>query len=204
MDPYVGSFALFFALLNPFLLSIYLIDLITALPPRRFALVLARGSAIAAVVFIVFAWAGDAIFRDVLQVRFQAFQIFGGVVFALIGVRFVFSGADTLRAMRGDVEHLEGSVAMPFLIGPGTVSASVVIGQRLPMTGSALVIIGTLMASLLLVHLLKLAHDHLKERNARLVARYVDVVGRAMALLTGTIAVDMILSGIAGWQRSAA
>lgn len=32
--------------------------------------------------------------------------------------------------LRGKAEHLAGSVAMPFMIGPGTVNASVIIGTK--------------------------------------------------------------------------
>jgi len=61
-DPHAASFLLLFALLNPFLMSIYLIDLITDLGIRVFARVLVRGALLSAVVFTLFAWGGDAIF----------------------------------------------------------------------------------------------------------------------------------------------
>lgn len=200
MDPYLTAFGLFFGLLNPFLMSIYLLDLILALPARRFLAVMTRGALIAGAVFIVFAWAGEAVFTA-LHVRFASFQIFGGVVFVIIGIRFMFQGAETLRSIRGNAEHLEGSVAMPFMIGPGTVSASVVIGHALPAAGAAAVILGTLALTVLLVFLLKLLHDAVKERSARLTDRYVEIVGRISALLIGTIAIDMILTGVGTWLR---
>ncbi|PZP52898.1 MAG: hypothetical protein DI596_13710 [Azospira oryzae] len=199
MDAYTKSFALFFTLLNPFLLSIYLLDLIRDLTLGTFIRVLARASLISGSVFILFAWGGEPIFSEYLQVRFASFQFFGGVVFLLIGIRFVFLGVDAIRTMRGDPEHLAGSIAMPFMIGPGTVSASVVIGTRLPTWGSVAVIVGTLILTVFLVSLLKLAHDRFKESNARLTDRYVEVVGRVSALLIGTIAVDMILEGLGSW-----
>jgi hypothetical protein len=46
---------------------------------------------------------------------------------------------------------------------------------------------------------LKLVHTRMKQRNAALLDRYVDVVGRASALLIGTIAIDMILTGLDMW-----
>ncbi len=199
MDAYTQSFALFFTLLNPFLMSIYLLDLIRDLTLGTFIRVLVRASLISAGVFILFAWGGEPIFSDYLQVRFASFQFFGGVVFLLIGIRFVFMGVEAIRSMRGDPQHLAGSIAMPFMIGPGTVSASVVIGTRLPTWGAAAIIVGTLALAVLLVSLLKLAHDRFKESNALLTDRYVEVVGRISALLIGTIAVDMILEGLGSW-----
>lgn len=201
-QPLLQSFTLFFALLNPFLLSIYLIDLIADLDAAAFARVLVRASLISGAVFWLFAWGGEAIFTDYLQVRFASFQLFGGIIFLMIGIRFVFSGVDAIRSTRGPPEHLAGSIAMPFLIGPGTVSAAVVIGARHDTVVSGLVIFSTLALTMTLVVALKLAHDYVKERNARLIDRYMEVVGRISALLIGTIAVEMIMVGGGSWLRA--
>ena len=203
-EPYVASLLLFLALLNPFMMSVYLIDLIIDLPRALFVRVLLRGALISGVVFAVFAWSGDAIFSDVLQVRFASFQVFGGIVFLLIGARLVLTGADAMRAMRGQPEHIAGSIAMPFIIGPGTVSASVVVGARLPVPHAVAVIAVALALTVALVTAIKLAHDFLKERNARLIDRYMEVVGRISALLIGTFAIDMIFEGLGAWLQDPA
>jgi small neutral amino acid transporter SnatA (MarC family) len=203
-EPYVASLLLFLALLNPFMMSVYLIDLITDLPRALFVRVLTRGALISGAVFVLFAWGGDAIFSDVLQVRFASFQIFGGIVFLLIGARLVLTGADAMRAMRGQPEHIAGSIAMPFMIGPGTVSASVVVGARLPVLHAIAVIAAALAITVALVTAIKLAHDFLKERNAGLIDRYMEVVGRVSALLIGTFEVDMIFEGLGTWLQDPA
>jgi small neutral amino acid transporter SnatA (MarC family) len=142
--------------------------------------VLLRGSLISVAVFAIFAWSGDAFFSDVLQVRFASFQIFGGIVFLLIGARLVLTGADAMRAMRGQPEHIAGSIAMPFIIGPGTVSASVVVGARLPVLHGIAVIAVALAITVALVTAIKVAHDFLKERNARLFDRYIEAGSRTV------------------------
>ncbi len=197
MEPYLRSFLLFFALFNPFLMSIYLLDLIRGLPTPTFARVLARGSLISACVFVLFAWGGEAFFRDTLQVRFASFQIFGGIVFLLIGLRYVFYGSGAINdLMRGTPAAIAGSIAMPIMIGPGTVSASVVIGTRLPLLGAVAVIFGTLALTVALLVLMKYLHDRIKDSHAELTDRYIDLVGRMSALLIGTIAMDMIVTGL--------
>ena len=50
LEPHVSSALLLFALLNPFLMSIYLLDLITDLPRAVFVRVLARGALISGAV----------------------------------------------------------------------------------------------------------------------------------------------------------
>ncbi len=198
-NAFLDSTLLLFVLLNPFLMSIYLLDLIETLEGRVFRRVLVRGTLIAATVFVLFAWAGDAVFSQVLQVRFSAFLIFGGVVFLIVAVQYVMQGSDAIRGLRGSPEHLAGSIAMPFMIGPGTVSASILAGSRLPVMWAALAVLAALTFTVLGVVLLKLIHDFAKTRHEPLVNRYIDVVGRVSAFVIGTIAIDMILRGIDLW-----
>jgi len=196
---FIDSFLLMFTLLNPFLLSIYLLDLIEQLDVATFRRALIRGMLISFVVFAVFAIAGDAIFSRVLQVRFAAFLIFGGLVFLVIAIRYVMIGSAAIRELRGSAEHLSGSIAMPFLIGPGTVGASVLAGSHQSAPYAVLSIALALVAVIVAVLLIKLLHDVVRQRQERLVERYVDIVGRISALVIGTIAVDMILRGIDIW-----
>jgi multiple antibiotic resistance protein len=203
MNDFAKSTALLAVLLNPFLMSVYLLDLIQGLEARRFASVLLRGALIAATVFVACAWGGDAIFEDLLQVRFASFLLFGGLVFLLIGIRFVMHGPQALAELRGGApEHLAGSVAMPFMIGPGTVSASVLAGARLPFPLAAGSIATSMVICVLGVLGLKVLYDRARTRRAGLVARYVDIVGRISALLIGTIAVEMLLKGAELWLES--
>lgn len=197
-DQFLTSFALFFTLLNPFLMSIYLLGMIRQLSLSQFSKVLIQGALISSVVFLLFSYGGEAIFNRFLQVRFESFQIFGGIIFLIIGVRYVFEGAGTLESTRGKPEYLAGSVAMPFMIGPGTISASVVIGSNLSMAGAAAVIVATMVLTCSMLILFKYIHDNLKARYARYVDRYIEIVGRLSSLLIGSIAVDMIITGVMG------
>jgi len=198
VSPYLHSFALFFSLLNPFLMSIYMIGLIRHSETKVFNKALIQGSLIAYIVFMLFAWGGEAIFSKYLNVRFEAFQIFGGLIFLVIGYRYVFQGADTIGEMRGAPEHLAGTIAMPFMIGPGTISAAVVTGIEMSIGAAALVIGFTMFLTCSILILMKFTHDHLRYKHAKYIDRYFDIVGRLSALLIGTIAVDMIINGVTG------
>ncbi|MBE9401921.1 MarC family protein [Acinetobacter albensis] len=195
-SPYLTTFILFFSLLNPFLMSVYMIGLIRYTETKVFNRALIQGSLIAYVVFLLFAWGGEAIFSQYLNVRFESFLIFGGLIFLVIGYRFVFQGAETIGEMRGAPEHLAGTVAMPFMIGPGTISAAVVTGMSMSIGEAALIIALTLFLTCSVLIIMKLSHDHLKSSHSKYIDRYFDIVGRLAALLIGTIAIDMILNGI--------
>lgn len=187
----------FLALLNPFLLSLYLLDFIVRLPAPVFAGVLLRGVLIGGGVFSLFALTGDRLFTVLLQVEFSSFQIFGGILFLLVGIDFFFNGPRAIGNVRGEPEHLAGSIAMPFLVGPATVSAAIVIGTRLPPAEALGVVWLTMVAVVAGLVALKVAHDRLRDRNARLVDRYVEITGRVSALMIGTFAVEMIMTGLA-------
>lgn len=193
---FTQALVFFFGLLNPFLLSLYLLEFIVTLPAPTFARVLVRGVIIGGAVFSVFAVTGDALFTKLLQVQFSSFQIFGGIVFLLVGIDFFFNGPKAIGGVRGEPEHLAGSIAMPFLIGPATVSAAILIGSSLSRPEALAVVWLTMAAVVLGLVLLKFAHDHMRERNSRLVERYVDITGRVSALMIGTFAVQMIITGL--------
>lgn len=204
MAPLVDSATLLLVLLNPFALSVSLLELIRTLDRPTFWRVVLRAALISGAVFAGFALGGVAVFERLLQVRFAAFQIFGGALFLLIALRFVLSGGRAIEVLRGEhPEHLAGAVAMPFMIGPGTVGASVIIGERLG-ARALLAIAAALAATVLWLAVSKWLFDHLHARNTRLVARYVDIVSRVTGLIIGTIAVQMLLDGWSAWQRGSA
>lgn len=202
MSESLHAFALFFSLLNPFLMSIYMLGIIRNSEARVFNRALIQGSLISFVVFIIFAKTGEAFFHDVLHVRFESFQIFGGIIFLVIGYRYVFEGADTIGVMRGAPHHLAGTIAMPFMIGTGTISAAVITGIQLSLWQLVLVIFVTLFLTCSLLILMKYAHDHLQHKHSNYIDLYVDIVGRLAALLIGTIAIDMIVTGVSGIMQS--
>jgi small neutral amino acid transporter SnatA (MarC family) len=193
------SMLLLLGLLNPFLVIVYLVDVVQKLKRRQFAQVMLRAGAIAAAVYCCFAIVGDVIFSRIVHAEFASFQIFGGIVFLLIGIQFVFRGPTAIEFLRGESEHLAGAIAMPVLIGPGTISASVVVGKRHdPWTACAIIIIAVSISIVVMV-LMKVVHDVMRPRNARLIERYVEIAGRITALYVGTISIDMIMRGIGTW-----
>lgn len=196
---FISSLMLLLMLLNPFLLILYLVDLVQDLDSGEFRRVMFRAGLISSAVFSAFALLGDVIFEDLLQARFASFQIFGGIVFLLIGIQFVFIGPGALRTMRGAPEHIAGSIAMPIMIGPGTVSASILAGSRLPPLQAVAGIFLTVLVTVAVVLLLKWLHDFVKPRNEKLIERYVEVMGRVTALVVGTYSIEMIMQGLASW-----
>jgi len=201
MEQYLNSASLLLVLLNPFLVIIYIIDVVQKLKPSHFYRAMIRAGCIAAVVFCLFANLGDAVFSKFLQADFASFQIFGGLIFLIIGLQFVFHGPTAIEILRGESENLAGAIAMPVLIGPGTISASVVIGKRHSSPEACLIVVVAVVVTILIMILLKRVHDFVRPRNEYLIQRYIEVAGRIMALIVGTVSVEMIMQGLRAWAE---
>ena len=199
MTDFIKSTTLLLVLLNPFLVIIYLVDMVENLDQKQFTQVMIRAGLIASVVFSCFAILGDVIFSRFVQAEFASFKIFGGVVFLLIGLQFVFQGPKAIEILRGKSEHLAGAVAMPVLIGPGTISASVIIGEKHDPLIASVAIFTAVAISIMMMLALKAVHDFVLPRRERLIQRYIEIAGRIMALFVGTVAVEMIMQGIRTW-----
>jgi small neutral amino acid transporter SnatA (MarC family) len=199
MSDLIKSSALLFILLNPFLLVVYMIDVFAKLPPETFRSVVFRAGIISSFVFAIVALLGDVLFRDILQAQFASFEVFGGIVFLLIALRFVFEGNSAIAVLRGESQHLAGAIAMPVMIGPGTIGASIVIGKRLSPFNAVMAVILAVMTSVMVIIALKYLHDYVRERNEKLVDRYIETAGRVTALVVGTFAIEMIMRGLKGW-----
>lgn len=199
MSEFLRATGLMLVLLNPFLVIVYLVDVVQKLDRRVFSKLLTRAGLIAFAVFCCFAILGDAVFSKFMHADFASFQIFGGIVFLLIGIQFVFRGPNAIEILRGESENLAGAVAMPVLIGPGTISASVVIGQQLPAFPACTALAASVTVSIALILILKALHDFVRPRKEPLVERYIEVAGRISALFVGTISVEMIMQGLVTW-----
>jgi multiple antibiotic resistance protein len=204
MIDFVRSTTLLFMLLNPFLIVVYLIDVFDKMPAPTFRSVVMRAGMISIVVFSLAALLGEVFFQDLLQAEFASFQVFGGIVFLLIGLRFVFEGNAAIKGLRGESRHIAGSIAMPLMIGPGTIGASIVVGKRLSHLHAVLSITTAVVLSVSLMIVLKYVHDYVRVRNEELVQRYIDIAGRVTALVVGTFAIEMIMRGLAAWKETIA
>ncbi len=196
---FIKSTLLMLTLLNPFLLFIYLLDIIRNYTEKDFKHVLIRAGLISFVIFLLFSIVGEQIFTRVFQARYASFQIFGGMVFLSVGFRLVFQGNSAFRALKGSPQHIAGAIAMPIMVGPATVSASILAGEKLNILLAAFSIFLAISVSVLVMILLKHLHDYVQPRKERLVERYVEIMGRITALFVGTFSIDMIMKGLYAW-----
>jgi small neutral amino acid transporter SnatA (MarC family) len=201
-NDFISSIILLFILLNPFLVIIYLIDLVQKCSFSEFLRITVRAGLISLSVFILFALTNNFIFSSIIMAEFASFQIFGGVVFLIIGIRFVFKGVDAIQELRGKPKQIIGTLTMPILIGPGTISASIVIGETLPNPLALAAIIISVAMSISIMLMLKVLHDIISSKKEELVQRYIEITGRITALVVGTFSIELIMSGVSSWYQN--
>lgn len=199
MHDIIRSVILLLVLLNPFLLIVYLIDIVKKKSFKDFSKILVRAGIISFVVFSLFAVLGDSIFSNVFNARFASFQIFGGFVFLLTGLQFVFKGNASIETLRGESKHIAGAIAMPIFIGPGTISYCIIIGERLNKIPAVFSIAITIVLCISIILILKLIHDKIHDKKEELIEQYIDIAGRVIALLLGTVSIELIMTGISFW-----
>ena len=199
MNEFIESVLLIWMLLNPFLIIVYLIEPVQRFDLKTFIKILFRGALISIGAFIVFTVMGDILFYKLLKVEFDSFRIFGGIIFLIVGIEFILKGNIAIDDLRGELDKIAGAIAMPVMIGPGTISASVIIGKKLPKLEAILAVITAVFLSIIVIVILKIIHDKVKPRKEYLVERYIEIAGRVTALYIGTFSVDMIMKGLKGW-----
>ena len=202
MTQFTESSLLLLVLLNPFILSVYLVDIVRETEFHIFARSIMGAALISLFVFSAFASFGDAIFTNVLQIRFSSFLIFGGITFLIVGIRLITGAGPAIKALQRGSTGVSSAIAMPLMIGPGTISASVLTGSLLEGILPFLAILCALASATGAILMFKLAHDYVRERNEPLVQRYVEIAARVTALFVGSFAIEMIMTGLQGWMAA--
>ena len=131
--------------------------------------------------------------------RLNQFLICGGVTFLIVGTRLIMGSGPPVDALQPSSGSASAAIAMPFIVGPGTISASVLAGSRLEPSVASLVIAAALVSAIAAMLAIKWIHDFVRIRNEELIARYSEIAGRVTALFTGSFAIEMILTGIERW-----
>jgi multiple antibiotic resistance protein len=190
------SVVAFLAILNPFALSLYLAGLMDDLDRKQFLSVLLQASLISLAVFFLFAWCGEPLLIDFLAVEPSALRVFGGLIFVIVAYNYVTQGYKATVFLRGDLDGLPSSIALPFMIGAGTITQAILTGKRHDTSRAFLIIVCTLAISFLVVMAFKITRDHMSGPRERVFLRYVNILARLNGLIIGAISIDMIAEGL--------
>lgn len=105
-----------------------------------------------------------------------------------------------MEILRGESEHLSGAIAIPVLIGQGTISASILTGRHHDRLQASAAVVAAVAFTLVVVLILKRIHGTVRPRNEALIQRFIEIMGRIVALVVGTIAIEIIMKGMLAWS----
>jgi multiple antibiotic resistance protein len=184
------------AVLNPFALCLYLTGVMDQFDLTGFLRVFLRASAISLVAFWAFAAAGEPLLVDYLSVRPEALRAFGGVVFFVVAYGYVTRGHGAVEFLRGEVGRLPGAIALPFMIGAGTITQAILIGKSHRGPAALAVIALGIGTCVVVVTGFKFVRDRMREAHEATLERYVDILARVNGLVIGAVSTQMVVLGV--------
>jgi multiple antibiotic resistance protein len=160
-----------------------------------------RGSLIALIILLVFAFTGDLVLRG-LGISIAAFRIAGGILLLLIAIDMLFARTTPLRrtteAEEMEAEHKRDisvfPLAIPLIAGPGALTSIVLLMGR---AGESYLMKGAVLAALLAVMAIMLAVLLAGDRMNRLLGETgSNVVGRVLGIILAALAVQYVIDGV--------
>ena len=186
-----------FVILNPFATLPIFIALTKHRAPAERRRIAMRAVAIAAIILSAFLIAGQFLL-EALGIHLTSFQIAGGIVLFLFGLRMIFASdhEDQSAEAAGGFDPSVVPLAMPSIAGSGAIMAVVVLtdNHRFSVPHQA-VTLGVMLVILTINLLCLLAAGAIQ----RLIGETGgQVVSRVMGLILTAVAVETILAGIRG------
>ncbi|HEV7331957.1 MAG TPA: MarC family protein [Flavisolibacter sp.] len=187
----------FLVMLNPFALFLYLKPVMNNLSDHDFRKVFTRATIISFFIFLAFLIFGDVFFLRVFQINFESFRIFGGIVIFSLAYFFIVRGEKAFIQMKGDLTDIASEIALPFMVGAGTISLTVLMRERLLLWQGVVALVIILLTTFCFIIGLKKIRANMKSENVRVVFdKNMEILLRINGFFLGAIGVDMIVQGI--------
>lgn len=193
----ISSVIAFLIMLNPFALFLYLEPVRKDLDHRSFIKVLTKASLISFAACLAFFYLGEAIFQSFFQIDFESFRIFGGIIIFSFAYYFIVKGQKALIIMKEDLDDLASEIALPFMVGAGTISLSILLSEVTDAVTGTFLLIFIFVINLLILIMLKRFRDLIETKKFKTAFdKNMEILLRLNGFFIGAIGVDMILTGI--------
>ncbi|SDE25316.1 MarC family protein [Desulfuromonas thiophila] len=197
----VVAFTTFFATIGPVDVAALYAALTTAAAPVARRSMALRGTALAALILLLFALFGDAVLRS-LGVSLAALQLGGGILLLLIGIDMVFvrpsggTGATPAEAREAAARHDVAvfPLATPLIAGPGAMSATMLLmAQAQGQWQAEVLVILMLLLVLALTLVLLLVASRIQQW---LGVTGMQVISRVFGVLLTALAAQFMIDGV--------
>ncbi len=201
LDMALTAFVTFFVVLDPPGMGPMFVAITRGESSDYRRLMAFRGSFVALLILLLFAFAGDLVLRG-LGISLAAFRIAGGILLLLIAIDMLFARGTPLRrtteAEEMEAEHKRDisvfPLAIPLIAGPGALTSTVLLMGR---AGDSLLLKGAVLAALLAVMAIMLIVLLAGDRMNRLLGETgTNVVGRVLGIVLAALAVQYVIDGI--------
>ncbi len=187
----------FLVMINPFALFLYLEPVRKDLNHKDFLKVIAKATVISFLVCLIFFYLGNFVFQNIFKINIESFRIFGGIILFSFSYLFIVKGQEALIMMKEDLDNLASEIALPFMVGAGTISLSILLSQKMSyFLGTTTLIIIFIINFLLLMFLIQMRRMIDTKRIKIAFDKNMGVLLRLNGFFIGTMGVDMILTGI--------
>lgn len=193
----IQTIAEFLVLLSPFALFLYLRPVMKELSNQEFVKVLLKATIISFVIFFIFLASGDIIFRHVLNINFESFRIFGGIIIFSIAYLFIMKGQKAFFHLRGSLDDLAAEIALPFLVGAATISLAILMGEKFSVGMGSILLSIILAINFFSILFLKYLRDRIEKKKFKVAFdKNMEVLLRLNGFFIGAIGINMIIRGI--------
>ena len=128
-------------MMNPFALFLYLEPIRKDLDHKIFLKVIFKATLISFTICLIFFLFGNMMFQKIFQINFESFRIFGGIIIFSFSYIYIVKGQKAMIMMKEDLDDLASEIALPFMVGAGTISLSILLSQTAnPFIGTILLI----------------------------------------------------------------
>ncbi|UOR04080.1 hypothetical protein MUN82_14130 [Hymenobacter aerilatus] len=184
-------------MLNPFALFLYLKPIMQDLSETDFRSVFLKASIISFCIYLVFLLFGDLVFQKVFNINFESFRIFGGIVLFSFAYIFIVQGKKAFIQIKGDLHDLASEIALPFMVGAGTISLTVLMSEQLQLWQGVVALVLIMVINYLIIMGLKQMRRTMRSKNFQIAFdKIMELLLRINGFFLGAIGVDMITTGI--------
>ncbi|MFO7869246.1 MAG: MarC family protein [Bacteroidales bacterium] len=193
----LSSIIEFMVMLNPFALFLYLEPIRKDLDHKKFIGVIFKASLISFTVCLLFFFLGEFIFDSIFQIDFESFRIFGGVIIFSYAYFFIVRGQKALIMIKENLDDLASEIALPFMVGAGTISLSILVSYNHPTWKGLSIMIIVFIINFFTIFMLKKIRDNLEGKKWRTAYdKNMEVLLRLNGFFIGAIGINMVLTGI--------
>jgi multiple antibiotic resistance protein len=196
----ISSIIAFIVMLNPFALFLYLEPVRKDLSYKLFVRVMLKATIISFSICLIFFFMGNSIFQNIFQIDFEAFRIFGGIIIFSFAYFFIVKGQKALIVMKENLDDLASEIALPFMVGAGTISLSILLSQKESYLAGTIILVIVFALNLLALILLTWIRKGIEGKKIKIAFdKNMEVLLRLNGFFIGAIGVDMMIAGISNF-----